>query len=241
MLKRFLEVLGPVEKVLIDFKMNKAALLPSEAEIEILKPVVKALAIVDASSRQLGARKTTLSSADFIFEKMIGELSKLDCPFARRLNGAVQTRIEERRLSVLSTLMAFLENPSFLSSTRGLHLTYADKNEIAKAAKDLLIDLKLEGKGKEPEDTEVEDPEDNPSEPASIPPQRSYSEELRDDLAERESATIVRPQSTGTTTTLTSIKKDIKKYEGTGDRPKSLEKVYNALRSIPPTSTGIKC
>ena len=243
MLKQFIDNEDPVYHVMRDFKMDMS-LMPTEEEMTILKPIVEALSYIDSVGRKIGARKATLASADFMFEKLIGKLSTIDSPFAMRLNGAVQTRIEERRLTILSTLMAFLENPSFLDSTRNLHLQYADRNELIKSAKELLIDLKLD-KDEEPEqneniggqEMEHSETETEPMEPTAIPPVRSFSDELNDSLAQRE-AEQYNVGAQESTVTLASIRRDFKKYEGTGIRPKTLEKVYQALRSIPPTSTG---
>ena len=238
MLKRFLEVLDQVHHVLVDFKMNVDTFIPSKTEIEIIKPVVQALSIVDSAGRKLGARKATLASADAIFEFMIGRLSTLNSPFANRLNGAIQTRIEQRRLNTLSTLMAFLENPNFLDSIKNLHLQYGSRNDMIQAAKELLIDLKLD-QDEESEQVDSQDkehPETEPMETVPTPPERSFSDELDDHLDKRDAQCNLGAQESSIT--LASIRKDFKKYEGTGSRPKTLEKVYQALRSIPPTSTG---
>ena len=60
-------------------------------------------------------------------------------------------RIEERRLPVLATLMAYLEDKEFFStgSSDRVHLEYSDKNAIAKAAKELVLELKLQDHSQE--------------------------------------------------------------------------------------------
>ena len=169
---------------------------------------------------------------------MIKELSQLDSPFARRLNGAVQERIEQRRLPILSTLMAYLENPNFLHGTKNLHLKYAGKNDITKAIRDLIIDLKFDQEPESDHDAATEqDPDDMPPPPKRKRPNQSFAQKLADRLAKR-NAEINAEDEDDSGISLNSIRKAMKKYEVSGKRPKLLEKVYQALCSIPPTSTG---
>ena len=102
MLLRYLEVESDVEHTLIDFNMR--ALVPSQDEIENIKSVVAALAIIEAASRQLCARDANLSTADETFEWMIGELIKIDCPYARRLTGKTFMVTQDNILKILSFL-----------------------------------------------------------------------------------------------------------------------------------------
>ena len=88
MIERFLEAQGPIHHVLRDVKM--AHLFPTPEEIAKITSVTKALGIVDSCSKELCARDATLSTADIIFESMIGELAQIDCPYAKRLTGADQ-------------------------------------------------------------------------------------------------------------------------------------------------------
>ena len=248
MLKRFLEVLVQINHVLVDFKLGH--IFPKPDDIALITTVTKALGIVDSCSRQLCARDATLSTADEIFEFMIGEMSQMNCPYVKRLTGAVQTRIEERRLMVLATLMAFLEDKDyFLGSKENLHLKYSDRNEIAKAAKELFLELKLQDCRREgEEEVQVQDQEEEEGVAAQTenrsdqdegptPPKRNPSQELRERL-ERKKKKINAPTSPPriTSVTLTSIKSDMKRFEGTGKRPRALERIYQALLSIQVTS-----
>ena len=94
MLKRFLYIQDQINHVLIDFKMG--SLFPSHDEIKMITKLVKALGIVEACSRRLCSRDATLSIADQTFEFMIRELSQIDCPYARRLNGAIQVHYYDK-------------------------------------------------------------------------------------------------------------------------------------------------
>ena len=62
MLQRFLQVKGPVHKVLID--LQKEALFPTDLELKTISDMVEALVIVEASSRKLCQRDISLADAD---------------------------------------------------------------------------------------------------------------------------------------------------------------------------------
>ena len=63
---------------------------------------------------------------------MLGRLGKLESEFAQKLLFAIKCRIIDRRQKTVSTLIAYLENPSFLDSVTGLQLAYSDHEEIVK-------------------------------------------------------------------------------------------------------------
>ena len=60
---------------------------------------------------------------------MIADLRKLESSFAIQLLAQVEIRIDERRLKVASTLLAYLEDPTFLERD-DLILYYASKYQI---------------------------------------------------------------------------------------------------------------
>lgn len=139
---------------------------------------------------------------------------------------------------MLSTLMAFLEDKDFLESTEHLHFEYSDWNEIAKAAKELFLELKLQDCRQEDEvPGQNEDLSDDNANDGPTPSKRNFSQELRKRLADKKKM-VDAPGSAPpiTSVTLTSIKRDMKQFEGTGRRPRSLEKIYQALRTIQVTS-----
>ena len=76
-----------------------------------------------------------------VFEWMITKLEKLGSQFATNLLFELKCRIIERRQSVASTLLAYLENPKFLDSTAGLKLEYSDREAIAQKIERLFLRL----------------------------------------------------------------------------------------------------
>ena len=106
MIQRFLRVKDQVKHVLLDFNLEH--LFPTPEEIKMIEKLVKALEWVDATTKAICSRDTTLAKADRIFEIMIGKMCKIDGPYAQKLLGAVLTRIEERRLKVDENLFRIL-------------------------------------------------------------------------------------------------------------------------------------
>ena len=139
MLKRFIEVLGPIRHALVDFK--KAHMIPSQTEIDIIEELIEPLDIIEACTRLLCSRDVNLAKADQIFEYALRELHKLESDIGKRLCEEVEYRINERRQKTVATLLAYLENPMFLNHNRNLKLEYASKTEIQKLAKEILLRL----------------------------------------------------------------------------------------------------
>lgn len=138
----------------------------------------------------------------------------------------------------MSTLLAYLQDCTFLDATPGLYLTYATRDEVADEAKDLLARLYPDTKSQSTPDNP-----DNPDDPEPVeiastgpaPPKRRRAHGLqnhlkgnRDKRAERGAAK--------STTPLYKIKKAMDTFEATGSRPELLQKLHDALSSVPPTS-----
>lgn len=137
-LRRFVDTQDPISHALQDLK--KRNMHPEEDEITFIEQIVAALEIVECASKELQKRDCTLAEADRIFELSLGDLSELESDFSKMLYAAVEERILERRKTVLSTLQAYLEDPSFLDS-KNLILPMASRTEITRAAEELLIRL----------------------------------------------------------------------------------------------------
>ena len=156
---------------------------------------------------------------------MIKRLEKQTSEFAGELLFNLKYRIIERRQIVLSTSLAYLENPAFLNTTSSLNLTYADREDIAKKLTELSTRL---FPAPPPPPVAEDDSQNNPDEPELIeeaqPPQRidsNESEELNTYLNE------TRPviQVSKTASTLDIIQEAMSLFETNGERPKPLEKV----------------
>ena len=136
---------------------------------------------------------------------------------------------------ILSTLLAYLEDPAFLNATEGKHLDYASRDEIQKKATELLVRLFQDSP---PPMEDNQDNDDDPDEPELIddipepvqdttesvddpsPPKRSDSDDFKDCLNP-----TPEPKPTKAASPLEIIQEDMSSYERDGERPKSLQKV----------------
>ena len=234
-------------------------------ELDQIKGMVEALSIIECSSRMLCQRDCNLSEADQvlnsksmslfqkvtvmipfqIFELMIGDLRKLESLFAVRLLGCVEERIAERRLKVASTLLAYLEDPSFLGQD-DLILEYASKYQITNLARDIYFRhyhipkpaaAETGGEGPSTNQERQNSPQENPDEPAVMPspskrsrpapPKKTRSNEWRQKIKDKRAKSAEKPKHSDHTsaTLLTSIKNDMKEYERGGERPEKLNQV----------------
>ena len=165
---------------------------------------------------------------------MIKELLKLTteaesdfgAEFAENLLAALENRIIERRNHKLSTLLAYLQDVTFLDATADLHLTYASRKEMADEARKVYARLypEPESKGDTDNPTEV-----NPDEPEVIgptPPKRSRSrgQDLRGHLKDNKNKRAERG-ALMSSTPLFKIQKAMGTYEATGKRPEILQQV----------------
>ena len=162
-----------------------------------------------------------------IFELMISDLRKLDSSFAVRLLAQVEERIDERRLKVASTLLAYLEDPTFLEQD-DLILPYATKSQLTSLARDIYFRHHHVPKPVVEETERQDTPEENPDEPEVVPtpPKKSRSNEWRQKIQDKRAKIGQHRHSDHTSgTLLTAIKNEIKEYEHSGKRPEKLHQV----------------
>ena len=126
-----------------------------------------------------------------------------------------QQRIFQRRNAPLAGVLYYFSSPEPLEST----LEYPAKPEVAKKIRDLYVWLVWR--------------QDEPchKKEAIEPAEVSKLEELRQILRKNET------NFSSSAGILTQIKKEMSVFESTGERPACIEKVFWAVRSLPPTST----
>ena len=169
---------------------------------------------------------------------MIEKLQELESEFAKKLLYSVKKRIIERRQITVATLLAYLENPAFLNTTGSLNLTYSSRDEIAEEI--LELDTRLypstptSAAGNDSRANANTDEQEIVDDPMPMPPKRSFSDELNDCVDEPTPAPLV--QTSFSNTPLDDIKDDMASFEKNGRRSPILQRVYNALLSIPATS-----
>ncbi len=230
MLKRFLEMQETVREVLLE--MDTAFDFPNQDELALLSNIVEALEIVEEGSLELGKDDSDLEKADITFKFMLEELGSLTTPVGRETFSAVKKRISERRKKNLTALLCFLKDPGGYNrmSEESQILQYPTPTDLAKDARTLYSRLFLSRQQEEPE--EVEDEE---------PARKSRKERLADMIQGKHKS---RPRSLASTSTpeevLQSLKTEMHAYVSTGKRPPCLQKLYDALLTLPPTSVAIE-
>ncbi len=157
--------------------------------------------------------------------------------FSQQLYEATTARVEERRRESISALLWFLEDPATFLSKSESHSTILPlppSNTLAKTARDLYVRLFADEEEKEQQENEKEKDSNN----NTATEKRTKQEELQHLLSQRTSTSSKKGlKSDSPKEILTCIKRELAVLESTGERPLSLEKLYCALKSLPPSST----
>ena len=137
----------------------------------------------------------------------------------------MENRISERRPMKLATLLLYLEDPNSIDDTSVL--PRKNRNEIAKTSKMLFFRL-----FKEQSVVASVDDNDDVTEP---PVKLSKASQL-EMLISNDKGAMKRRRSRTTPDLLKELKLEMAVFESTGKRPNSLEALYQALITVPPTS-----
>lgn len=108
MLDRFIKLIDPVQKSLIEMKSDISF---SSLEIDLIHMIVNTLAPVYSSVKFLCAANANLDIADTIFAEMFQELETIGTDLSRDLLDELRVRVKERR-TVTSDVIQFLQNPN---------------------------------------------------------------------------------------------------------------------------------
>ncbi len=229
MVKRFLEMKDLVREVLEE--MDNSRDFPSEEELDLLLQVVEVLEIVEDGSMELSKDNCDLEKADITFKFLLEELHPLSSFVGKATFRAVEKRVKERRMEKLAALLCFLKDPGGYNSMSDASrfLAYPRPTELAKEARDLYSRLFLSNQHEESEEEEEE------------PARKSRKERLADMIQGKNKS---KPKSLTPSSTpdqvLESIKTEMHAFVSTDKRPPCLQKVYDALMTMPPTSVAVE-
>ncbi|XP_063841155.1 uncharacterized protein LOC135089507 [Scylla paramamosain] len=219
MLERFLKVKNSVAKAMIDCNMEMNI---TNGELKVLNDLVTALQPVKLGAERMGCRGTTILSAEGVFSFMLKELNEQKSSFSMKLQNSLYSRINERRSAVLVGLMKYLHcGKAYNSCEERLPLALPRKSAIVESAKQLLGRL-----------FQVSDEEATTSDnvETSVNQQSSLTDRLQAAIDQ------IQTQSTKKRSECNYIGKEFSVFEATGDRTQNLEKLFQALNSVPPTS-----
>lgn len=154
---------------------------------------------------------------------VVETLGNFESKLAKDLIKAVIGRYCDRRNEGVLSLMLFLQNGSYPQSTPGFQ--YSSKAEIKRLANSLLERLFSQ------EPTPAEESQEQNDDVDELELEEPIGMSIQDKINE-----LMKPSQKPTASA--SLDKDIKMFETTKEKSQRLEKLYNALFSIQPTSTS---
>lgn len=245
MLERFIALKTCIMKALMDLNLNSLDNIEniSEDEYLALNLVVKTLQPIRIGIERLGRRNANILEAEGVLLFIFDDLSKNKNWFSTRMLQSVKQRIVERRNANLVGLLKYLNNPSNYKYELETDSTLLlpSKAILKATAKTIFSKLFVT----------------NNNESAS-----SYNTEELDMHGDRAETSLMAQTNNSTLLDLTlhqkldsvianvtkvenpedilydvnNISKEMNIFEVTGKRTDNLEKLYNALMTIPPTS-----
>ena len=235
MLKRFLKLKNVIAKAHVD--ISRTDLILKEEEIKHISDIVQALHVVVLSVMELGKRDCDLIKSDKIILLLLQNLKEQNTNIGQKLFTVVSERIVERRNCNIAGLLCFLHNPADYKSDSEFPdnlLKYPHKNKIAKTAREIYLRLFLHEEVEAAYQSELKYTCNE--EPLR---KKTKGEELAEIIANTASAAGKTKGITFKSSpqeVFTCIKREIAVLESTGNRPSSLEKIYNAMLSLPMSS-----
>ena len=221
MVNRFLRLKKPISKAVIDLEIDHLFDETLVQQAEALKMALEPLSMaVLALSRQ----DATLLSAEGVLKFLFKELEKANSEIGRKLLDSLKLELGKRRNKILTSLIKFLQNPQ-INNDEDDFFEQASLHQIIKFAKKeferLFPNTTMTA-------SEVDDqipllPSDSES--------GSLKERLEGSINDMFSKASPKPNSSSL------LAKEFKLAQATGELTPNLIKLYDALKTIKPTST----
>jgi hypothetical protein len=259
MLERFLLLEPCIKKALIDLRIPYAI---SARDVESLKTLVDCLKPVVLSVEAMCRRDATLLSADAAIQFLLGKLDKCNCSLAIFLTCEVKERLAQRRTST-STLLQVLHDANYTFEFEALlGISKPSIVTLKRLIKSMVLRLFYNREKASDEDVTVvgEQPSTSTSQldlesldseeiddVAAVPSARLHADTTGREMdleAELETAitkAVASVVKTQTSSVLADnldglINKEWSLHISGGGRGRILQKLYEALLTIPPTS-----
>lgn len=198
----------------------------STSDLEMISSLYDALQPIRVVSDRLGKRDANLLTAESSLNFLVTKLENLNTPVSHEILDAVKQRINQRRNTGLTSLIKFLNNPSDWDSNSAFPLL--SRSNLFKFAKDECQGLVKWSSDCTRGANAAESNADKQAEPTSI------QDEL-DAFIEGQAGTS--KQTTTKPSKSSIIHKELSLFEMTGELTPGLKSLFNALKSIKPTST----
>ena len=223
MIQQFLKINEQIGVVLADISPT---LICTDQELDILTDIVDALEPVKLAAEALCRKNATLLIAVGIFKFLINKLNQKKSSLCIRMKDAVLKRFTERRESNLVRLYKYLSNPDCLHEIEEHEIfNMPSKTVLQKTAK-LLLSRLFPTK-----DIEILDQVERGKGRKEAEEQLSLQEELEEAIEHS-----AKKQRHNSNDEFKAISKEMMVFEATSKRTASLELLFNALETIPPTS-----
>uniref|UniRef100_A0A8D8YA29 BED-type domain-containing protein n=1 Tax=Cacopsylla melanoneura TaxID=428564 RepID=A0A8D8YA29_9HEMI len=240
MIERFVLLKSCIQKALIDAKYQ---IKLEDCDFDVLKEIIGILAPIKLTVEALCRRDANLCTADAALKFLLHQLSQNKTNLSEKMMSCLIIRLKQRRSSTLSGVLNYLQNPGLIESCEdfeGLFSTPSSsgiKNEMKLLIQRLVVETKYNSPERtgEMEVANVDDPEivivsEGRSLESNTPSLQIMLERaILDSQKPREPE--VRQSDL-----LSTLRKECSLYESCGTRGYYLTKVYNFLRSVPPTS-----
>ena len=217
MLERFFELKKPIEHALVDIDEKIDF---TDAEFSLMSDIIKALEPINLAVLNLCSRNATLVTAEKTYEIVLKTLEEANSELSSELSDILIRRIIKRRNTEMIHLMQYLDNPSFITKYKtdafGMKI---NPTNIRQKAISLIKRLY-------PSSEMNESLEQNETEERQLTLKDKFAAAFeRDDFSEH-----VNKDSTK------ALKLEMTAFELSGKRSETLENLYQAMCTIPPTS-----
>ncbi|KAG5673183.1 hypothetical protein PVAND_003250 [Polypedilum vanderplanki] len=211
MLESIIKSEQAIRETLNDFNANN---LLDSVDFAALHNLYNAMEPIKLAVERLSQEDATLGSADIILEFMFKKLLTINSEISKELHDNLKKRIDERLNKDVMNLLKSLKDPSVPPSK--FTLTFAGR-----------LASRLFGFNDGNDEDEFSQPDESDN----------INLSLKDEL----NLLLYKDQ---TSTTIGSdfkwLKSEFTLYKNTGQRTENLQKIYNALLSIKPTSTDVE-
>jgi hypothetical protein len=221
MLRRFIEVQKEVRLAMVELD------LPFElttTDLEKIKSLCDALEPLKIAVEALGREDADLLLSEKIIEFTRKKLEDANTEISLSIKDQFEIRIEQRRNVTIIHLFKYLESPTFLTFQTDQFGHKITRTKIVSQAANLLQRLYTDGARNDMETevcTEEEDAET-----------LSLADELQQFISKPVPLEAVNVGSQAEKI----VKKEMALFEATNNRPENLQKLFDALKTIPPTS-----
>lgn len=222
MIGRFLEV---KECVLVALSDIGSSYMWNETQFVKTLQLYNALRPIRIAAEGLGRRDANLLTSEGIFDFLFSELKKLNTEISLKLLNTLEKRIQERRQVELSTLLLYLQNPQNIYSIdkKSKVLLYASRTNIISMAKNILFRIFPNSYSEIDSDNEPDEEKGNENNTfLKEAMEKSIKKFLEDPEAKL--------------TNQKTIKAEFSLFEATNKRTKNLDMLFNALKTIKPSS-----